>query len=97
MGERQYLTALEVDLADNTAAFYRLVATLHRKQIDFSSLVYSRGHAIVVLCGDLRSLDLLVATVEREATVVRVEVLEGPSIDAAVDRFVPRGDQHDDE
>jgi len=97
MGDRQQLTALEVDLADSTAAFHRLVATLHRKHIDFSSLVYTRGHAIVVLSGDLRSLDLLVASVEREAIVVRVEVLEGLSIDAAVDRFVPRGDQHDDE
>jgi hypothetical protein len=80
-----------VDLAGSTAAFYRLLATFHRKQIGFSSLMFLNSRVIVVLSGEVSSLDVVVGAVKRETTVVNVEVLEGMSIAAEVDRLLCRG------
>jgi len=82
------MTALVVDLVGGTTAFHQLVGTLHRKHIPFTSLMFSRSRAIVMLGADRRSLELLVATVERDPLVFKVQVLEGPSVDGAVDRLL---------
>jgi hypothetical protein len=63
-----------VELSGGSSAFHRLLGVLHRKHIDFASLIFSGGRAVVVLRPDRRDLALLVAIVEQEPIVVRVDV-----------------------
>jgi hypothetical protein len=65
---------LLVELSGRALDFHRLVATLHRKNAAFTSLLFARRRAMVWLAPGHRSTELLASAIEREPAVISVEV-----------------------
>src|SRR5260370_5872825 len=89
-GPADHASILLVELSGGALDFHRLVATLHRKHVGFTSLLFSSRRALVRLTPDHRSTELLVSVIEREPVVISVEVryIDPAVVDGVVDQLL---------
>jgi hypothetical protein len=79
-----------VELSGRALDFHRLLATLHRRNVGFTSLLFSGRRVVIWLKPDHRKTALLAAVVEREPVVISVEIryIEPAAIDRVIDQLL---------
>ncbi len=79
-----------VELSGRPLDFHRLLATLHRKNVGFSCLLFTGRRALVRVTPGHRSTEQLVTVIECEPVVIGVEVsgIETSVVDGVINQLL---------